>query len=119
MSEQAEPLTEEEEREWVQRFPMVGKRIWATIDALRAEVKRWEEGAFHACAGLVSTPEKPTQDPCRSSILVELRELCEARGKSERWFEKRCAWYGKETDRLKAELSRAREATAQATRAAD
>ena len=48
---------------------------------LRAELRFWERTAFRACAGIVCTPENPTTTPCRPGLLIELRELCEARGK--------------------------------------
>ena len=64
-----------------------GAEISAVVRALRAslaeaqaETKRWNEAAFRACAGLVCTPANPSKQPCSPTILIELRELCEARG---------------------------------------
>ena len=65
------------------------------ITRLRAEVEKWERY------------DKEMVDPQVAALSAEVERLREEADKvpTREWYEKRCAWYGAEYDRLKAALA--------------
>lgn len=73
----------------------------ADLALAERSILNWEKAAFSACAGIVGTPENPTNTPCQPSLLLRLRsetrrlkQLIDRTGQSWLALEPGLAWEG-------------------------